>query len=89
MVKIKYILIVVVFMYIETAYAQYYEMGKRRLLNSKDFTETYCGLYLQEDKYYILLTEGTSELSSNSFVSYGLVHKKNEISSSPPSVGCI
>lgn len=79
MVKIKFILITVFLLCIEITYAQYYEMGKRRLLNEKNFTETYCGLYLQEDKYYILLTEGTSELSLNFFVSYGRVHKKGNM----------
>ena len=79
MVKIKYISIVIFFVYIETAYAQYYEMGKRRLLNTRDFSEAYCELYLQKNKYFILLTEGTSELSSSFFVSYGLVHKKSNV----------
>ncbi len=79
MVKIKYILITVFFICTEIVYAQYYEMGKRRLLNARDFSEVYCALYLQKDKYFILLTEGTSELSSNSFVSYGRVHKKDNM----------
>ena len=68
MVKIKYILITVFFICTEIVYAQYYEMGKRRQLNARDFSEAYCGLYLQKDKYFILLTVGTSELSSSSFV---------------------
>ena len=79
MVKIKYILITVFFICTEIVYAQYYEMGKRRLLNARDFSEAYCGLYLQKDKYFILLTEGTSELSSSSFVSYGRVCKKDNM----------
>ena len=79
MVKIKYILITVFFICTEIVYAQYYEMGKRRQLNARDFSEAYCGLYLQKDKYFILLTEGTSELSSSSFVSYGRVCKKDNM----------
>lgn len=54
MVKIKYILITVFFICTEIVYAQYYEMGKRRLLNARDFSEVYCELYLQKDKYFIL-----------------------------------
>ena len=75
MVKIKYILIAVFSMCIETVLAQYYEMGERKVLNTKNSLEAYCELHLQKDKYCILFTEGTSELSSSFFVSYGRVHK--------------
>lgn len=74
MVKVKYILIAVFSMYIETIFAQYYEMGERKVLNTKNSPEAYCELHLQKDKYYILFTEGTGELSSSFFVSYGRVH---------------
>lgn len=79
MVTFKYIMILICLIHVELASAQYYEMGKRRLLDSQNFAEAYCGLYLQKDKYYILLTEGTSELSVGFFLSYGWVYKKDNI----------
>lgn len=79
MVKIKYILIIIFFMCMDIAYAQYYEMEGRQLLNPQDFSEAYFELSLQKDKYFILLTEGTSELSFSFFVSYGKVRKVGNI----------
>lgn len=75
MVKIIYILIIIFIICIESVFAQYYEMGERKVLNTNNAQEVYCELTLQKDKYYILFTIGTSELSSSFFVSYGFVHK--------------
>lgn len=75
----KYILIVVFFIYMQTVFAQYYEMGERKVLNTSSCLEAYCELILQKDKYCILFTEGTSELSSSFFVSYGQVRKQGNM----------
>lgn len=64
---------------IEPVFAQYYEMGERKVLNARNTLEVYCELNLQRDKYFILFTIGTSELSSSFFVSYGFVRKVGNI----------
>lgn len=75
MVRIIYVLIIFFMICIESVFAQYYEMGERKVLNTNNAQEVYCELTLQKDKYIILFTLGTSELSSSFFVSYGFVHK--------------
>lgn len=75
MVRIIYILIALFIICIESVFAQYYEMGERKGVNTSSTMEAYCELTLQKDKYFILFTLGTSELSSSFFVSYGFVHK--------------
>lgn len=75
----KYILIVVFLICMQTVFAQYYEMGERKVLKTDNCLEVFCELILQKDKYCILFTEGTSELSSSFFVSYGRVRKQGNM----------